>query len=57
VKPVFQGERIGYGITIPGNAPHPKDAELFIAFLLSPEGRAIMQQASQPMFDRLKITD
>jgi molybdate/tungstate transport system substrate-binding protein len=51
VKPVFQGERIGYGITIPSNAPHPDEAALFIAFLLSPEGRAIMQKDSLPMFD------
>ncbi len=42
VKPEFRGERIGYGITIPANAPHPEEAALFIAFLLGPEGRAIM---------------
>ena len=36
VKPVFRGERIGYGITIPSNAPHPREAALFIAFLLEP---------------------
>lgn len=51
VKPVFRGERIGYGITIPSSAPHPDEAALFIAFLLSPEGRAVMQKDSQPMFD------
>jgi molybdate/tungstate transport system substrate-binding protein len=51
VKPVFRGERIGYGITIPSNAPHPAEAALFIAFLLSPEGRAIMEKDSHPMFD------
>ena len=47
VKPEFRGERIGYGITIPSNAPHPKEAALFIAFLLGPEGRALME-ADQP---------
>ena len=51
VKPVFHGEQIGYGITIPGNAPHPEQAALFIEFLLSPEGRAIMQADSHPMFE------
>ncbi len=51
VKPQFRGERIGYGITIPGNAPHPDEAALFIAFLLGPEGRAVMQADFQPLFD------
>jgi molybdate/tungstate transport system substrate-binding protein len=51
VKPQFQGARIDYGITIPSNAPHPVEAALFIAFLLGPEGRAIMKQDYQPMFD------
>jgi molybdate/tungstate transport system substrate-binding protein len=51
VEPIFRGERIGYGITIPSNAPHPDEAILFITFLLSPEGRAVMQTDSHPMFD------
>jgi molybdate/tungstate transport system substrate-binding protein len=51
VKPVFRGERIGYGITIPSSAPHPEEAALFIEFLLSPAGRAVMQADSHPMFD------
>ena len=51
VKPQFRGERIGYGITIPSNAPHPEQAALFIAFLLGPEGRAIMQADHHPLFD------
>ena len=51
VKPIFRGERIGYGITIPSSAPHPEEAALFIAFLLSPEGREVMQTDSHPMFD------
>jgi molybdate/tungstate transport system substrate-binding protein len=50
VKPVFRGEQIGYGITIPSSAPHPEEAALFIEFLLSPEGRAVMQADSHPMF-------
>lgn len=52
VKPVFRGEQIGYGITIPNNAVHPDDAALFIEFLLGPEGRAIMQANEQPLFDQ-----
>lgn len=51
IQPEFRGERIGYGITIPSSAPHPKEAALFIAFLLSPEGRAIMEANYHPMFD------
>ena len=51
VKPQFRGERIGYGITIPANAPHADEAALFIAFLLSPEGRAIMEADHHPLFD------
>jgi molybdate/tungstate transport system substrate-binding protein len=51
VKPVFRGEPIGYGITIPSNAPEPELAELFLAFLLSPEGRAVMEAAHQPLLN------
>jgi len=55
VKPQFRGERIGYGITIPANAPHPDEATLFIAFLLSPEGRAIMEADYHPLFDPFPV--
>jgi molybdate/tungstate transport system substrate-binding protein len=51
VKPQFRGERIGYGITVPSNAPHADEAALFIAFLLGPEGRAIMEADYHPLFD------
>jgi molybdate/tungstate transport system substrate-binding protein len=51
VKPEFRGERIGYGITIPSNAPHPKEAALFIDFLLGPEGRSLMDADHHPLFD------
>jgi molybdate/tungstate transport system substrate-binding protein len=51
VKPEFTGEQIGYGITIPSNAPHTKEAEQYIAFLFSPEGRKLMEQDNHPMFD------
>jgi molybdate/tungstate transport system substrate-binding protein len=52
VKPEFRGERIGYAVTIPSNAPHPKEAALFIAFLLGPEGRAIMEADHHPLFNQ-----
>jgi molybdate/tungstate transport system substrate-binding protein len=51
VKPVVHGERIGYGITIPENAPHPAEAALFVAFLLGSQGRAIMEADYHPLFD------
>ena len=51
VNPVFRGERIGYGITVPSNAPHPEEAAFFIAFLLGPEGRSIMEKDYHPLFD------
>jgi molybdate/tungstate transport system substrate-binding protein len=51
VKPQFRGERIGYGITIPASAPHPEEAAQFIAFLLSSEGRSLMEADHHPMFD------
>jgi molybdate/tungstate transport system substrate-binding protein len=51
VQPHFVGERIGYGVTIPSNAPHPDIAARFIAFLLGPQGRAIMAADHQPLFD------
>ncbi len=52
VKPVFTGEAIGYGITIPSNAPQPELAARFIAFLLGPEGRAVMQDSRHPLLDQ-----
>jgi molybdate/tungstate transport system substrate-binding protein len=53
VQPFFRGEQIGYGITIPSNAPHPELAEQFIAFLLGPEGQQIMADYYQPLLDPL----
>ena len=51
VKPEFRGERIGYGITIPSSSPNPEAAALFIEFLLSPEGRAVMDAYHHPLFE------
>jgi molybdate/tungstate transport system substrate-binding protein len=50
VKPSFPGETITYGLTIPSNAPHPAEAEDFLAFLLGPDGRAIMEANQHPLF-------
>ncbi len=55
VNPVFVGERIKYGITIPANAPHPDEAALFIAFIFSDEGQAIMQHNAHPLILAIEI--
>ncbi len=55
VKPVFNGEQIGYGITIPASSPNPELAEKYIAFLLGPEGQEIMVQNQQPLLDPLIV--
>ncbi len=49
------GAPILYGIGVPRRAPHPDVGLRFVAFLLSPSGRAILRSASidaveQPMF-------
>jgi molybdate/tungstate transport system substrate-binding protein len=49
VKPEFNGEVIGYGLTIPSNAQHPKQAEEFIKFLLGPKGQAVMLANFHPL--------
>jgi molybdate/tungstate transport system substrate-binding protein len=54
VKPQFRGEQIGYGITIPANALHGEVAAQFIAFLLSDEGRSLMEADHHPMFETFR---
>jgi len=51
VTPVFDGEVIGYGLTIPTNAPNPVGAHSFVEFLLGPQGSAIMEANSHPVFE------
>jgi len=51
VQPLFSGEVISYGVTIPSNAPHPEVAEDFVRFLLGPEGRAILQDNQHPLLE------
>lgn len=49
VKPEFNGEVIGYGLTIPSNAPHPQQAQDLVSFLLGPKGRAVMEADQHPL--------
>ena len=49
VKPDFVGDVIGYGVTIPSNAPHRDEAVKFVAYLLGSEGRAVMQANNHPL--------
>ena len=42
------GAPIVYGLTIPKNAPHPDLAVAFLAFMLGPEGQAILDALGQP---------
>lgn len=49
VQPVFVGEPIAYAVTIPTNAPHPRQAVDFVAFLLGPEGQKILTDNYQPL--------
>jgi molybdate/tungstate transport system substrate-binding protein len=50
VTPSFPGDTITYGLTIPSNAPHPTQAKDFVAFMLGPEGSAIMEASQHPIF-------
>lgn len=49
LKPLFRGEQIGYGITIPESAPHPEAAIRFIQFLFSEKGQAVLLANYQPL--------
>jgi molybdate/tungstate transport system substrate-binding protein len=40
----FRGEPIVYALTIPTRAPHPRVAEAFVRFILSPPGQTIIKQ-------------
>jgi molybdate/tungstate transport system substrate-binding protein len=51
VVPEFKGATIGYGVTIPSNAPHPELAEDFVAFLLGPRGQDIMRANEHPSLE------
>ncbi len=49
VNPVFKGETIKYGLTIPQNAPNLAGAIQFITFLYGEEGQKIMLANSHPI--------
>lgn len=49
---VFRGEPIVYALSIPRAAPHRDLAEMFVAWLLSPEGTAVLRQARLDALDR-----
>ena len=51
VKPEFIAEPITYGITIPDSSSHPDEAALFIQFLLSEEGQAVMTANEHALFE------
>jgi len=58
----IKGKPIVYGVTIPKNFPRQEIAIAWIDFLLSPEGRAIMEASGQPPItpatnDKSKLPD
>jgi molybdate/tungstate transport system substrate-binding protein len=55
VEPHFIAEPIEYAITIPDSSPNPETAELFIQFLLSEEGKAIMSNNYHPLFESYPV--
>ena len=44
----IKGEPMVYSVTIPKSAPNPQMAQAWVALLLSPKGRAIMENNGQP---------
>ncbi len=52
---VKRGEPMIYGVTIPKNAPHKKEAKLFLNFVLSEQGQKIMLDAGQGVINPPKI--
>lgn len=58
----IKGKPIVYGVTIPKNFPRQEIAIAWVVFLLSPEGRAIMEASGQPPItpatnDKSKLPD
>jgi ABC-type molybdate transport system substrate-binding protein len=45
---VNMSEAIRNAATVPGTAKNPQEATAFVAFLLSPEGKRILQDTGQP---------
>jgi molybdate/tungstate transport system substrate-binding protein len=57
VRPEFTGDVIRYALTIPANAPEPELAREFVAFLLGPEGRRILEADRQPLLTPPELDD
>jgi molybdate/tungstate transport system substrate-binding protein len=55
VLPDFVGAPVVYGITIPLNAPHPKEALKFIEFLFGPDGQHILSENFQPALSPVTV--
>ena len=50
------GKPMVYGITVCANAPNREAAELFVAFVIGPEGQAIMRGNGQPPISPAQAT-
>ena len=48
---------IRYAFTIPANAPDPGLARQFVAFLLGPDGRRILEADHQPLLTPPELDD
>jgi molybdate/tungstate transport system substrate-binding protein len=57
VRPEFTGDVIRYALTIPANAPDPELARQFVAFLLGPDGRRILEADHQPLLAPPELDD
>jgi molybdate/tungstate transport system substrate-binding protein len=57
VTPEFTGDVIRYAFSIPANAPEAALAQEFIAFLLGPEGRRILEAEHQPLLTPPELDD
>ena len=49
VRPMFRGDVIYYGFTVPANAPSPSLADEFVAFLLGADGQRVLAATAQPV--------
>ena len=49
VEPVFNGELIRYGLTIPESSPNPEGAARFFAFFYGEDGQKIMADNHHPL--------
>jgi molybdate/tungstate transport system substrate-binding protein len=57
VVPRFEGASVIYGATIPSNSANTAGAERFLAFLLGPKGRAILNEFDHPVLAPARASD